>query len=226
MRKDIQININTEDIRYGYTPVLKTVYPYKWVDNPSGLDRYIYGEITIPYQVSEKSIRENGISITIPYTPIYKEFCIRIKREREDGYYSYVYNTKNGSEWFIAKSSLYGGEQKNLIACQTILIDKKDYFIELKDDIGVFYSNSFKDFLIDNADRQNANLLLKCVPTNFYRYPLTGVGLIKWTNSNMNQEELARVLMSEFQEDGVLARNISYDFENKNLIMDLSTITD
>lgn len=226
MRKDIQININTGDVQCQYTPVQKLAYPYRWVDFPSGLDRYEYGEITVPYNITEKHIRENGVSMIMPYTPIYKEFCIRIKREREDGFYAYVHNSKNGSEWFVAKTALYGGTLQNLMVCQALLINKEYYFIELKDDSAIFYSGVNSDLIIDNVDRQNANLLLKCVPTNFYRYPLTGVGLIKWINSNMQQEELARILKTEFQEDGVLAKNISYDFENKNLVMDLSTISE
>ena len=82
MRKDIEIHINTGDITL--SPHNKFILrPFNWVENESGLMRYIYGEITLPATLSEDVVRKGGIYTTIPYTPIYKEFYVRIKRNFE-----------------------------------------------------------------------------------------------------------------------------------------------
>lgn len=75
MRKDIELHIKTNDIALVATNKAK-MRTFRWVDNPSGLSRYIYGEIDVPAVVSETKIRENGVFVNIPYTPKYKEFMI------------------------------------------------------------------------------------------------------------------------------------------------------
>jgi hypothetical protein len=64
-------------------------------------------------------------------------------------------------------------------------------------------------------------MLLACVPTNNYRYPISGVGLIRWTNGNMSKVSLADRIMSEFNDDGVIVKNASYDYDTKQMSLDL-----
>lgn len=222
MRKDIEIHINTGDIVLTHHNEF-TLYPFTWVENASGLLRYIYGEITVPATLSEYTIRDKGLNIIIPYTPIYKEFCIRIKREYADGSYTYVYNPVNNSEWFIVRCPKHGKEFENIYASDLMTISETSFYIRFNRDVAELYSSAESDFNIINANRQNANLLLKCVPTNCYRYPLTGVGLIRWVKSNIDYSSLAEVLQREFASDGVNVNNASYDFETNDLYLDLDT---
>lgn len=222
MRKDIEIHINTGDITLpsGNKFILR---PFNWVENDAGLMRYIYGEITLPASLSESAIRTNGIYTTIPYTPIYQEFYVRIKREFADGSYTYLYNPVDGTEWFLAQAAKYGGTFQNIYASELLTISESSYYIKFNKGIAELYSSATSDFNIVKANRQNANLLLKCIPTNCYRYPLTGVGLIRWTQSNIDHTTLASVLQREFEEDGVKVNNASYDFETNDLYLDLDT---
>lgn len=222
MRKDIEIHINTGDItlspRNEFEP-----QPFTWVDNPDGLQRYAYGEIAIPASVSEARIKTNGIYITIPYTPIYKEFCIRVKRYYSDTLYTYMRNPVDGSEWFLVKAAKYGKQFENIYVSELMTISEMSFYIRFNKGIAELYSSSDSDVNIIKANRQNANLLLKCIPSNNYRYPLTGVGLIVWTKSNMDKSNLANILQREFERDGVQVNNASYDFETNDLYLDLDT---
>lgn len=222
MRKDIEIHTNTGDITL--SPRNKfDLYPFIWVDNPDGLTRYAYGEITIPATISEARIKANGIHVNIPYTPNYKEFCVRVKREYSDGSYLYVRNPVDNSEWYVAQSSIYGNEIRNVYASELMMISTQSYYFKFNRDKMEIFAGSEVDVNIINANRQNANLLLKCVPTNCYRYPLTGVGLIRWVHGNLSKGLLADTLTREFTSDGVIVNNASYDFETNDLFLDLDT---
>lgn len=223
MREDIEIHINTGDITLLPRNEFD-LHPFAWVDNPGGLMRYIYGEVTIPATISEARIKANGVYVNIPYTPIYKEFCIRIKREYADGSYTYIYNPTNGSEWYVVQSAIHGNALENIYASELIMVSDLSYFIRLNKGLAEIYAGSESDVNIIRANRQNANLLLKCVPTNNYRYPTMGVGLTRWMNSRINSSSLAEVLTREFEADGVIVNNASYDFETNDLYLDLDTI--
>lgn len=222
MRKDIKLRIDTGDIQFvNKTKLDKRTF--RWVENPNGLSRYIWGEITLPASVSENRIIENGLLVSIPYTPKYKEFYIRVKRMYDAESFTYVQNPTDGTEWFLVQSRINSGELKNVFASQLITIHDSIYFIKLIDGVARIYAGEISDFSIVKANHQNANMMLKCMPTNNYRYPLTGVGLVKFINSNINYSRLSEVLQREFRADGVSVKNASYDFETKDLHLDLDT---
>lgn len=224
MRKDIELHIKTYD-----TPIEAQNHyiqrDFQWVTNATGLSRYIYGEISIPSTVTEASIRNNGIYFSIPYTPRYKEFMVRIKRVYEGDNFAYVMNLDSGSEWFVVKAGLYGRELENAYASQLIQVSDEAFYGRIGSNCFELYSATQSDFNIVQADRQNANCLLACNPTNNYRYPLTGVGLVQWVNSShINSGELATRLQSEFEADGVTVNNAQYDYETQSITnLDLDT---
>ena len=220
MRKDIEIHINTGDIALISTNKF-TLRKFRWVDEPDLLSRYIYGEIDVPYIVSENSIKSKGVYCNIPYTPIYKEIKIRIRRINEDGDYSYIYNEVNNSEWFTVQTALYGKDLQNVFASTLVSISEDSFYLELKGDIARIYSAYQSDFNIIRAGRQNANCLLACFPSNNYRYPLTGVGLARWINSNnVAATSLTQVLQDQFKEDGVTINNASYNYDTQQMELD------
>lgn len=222
MRKDIEIHINTGDITLPSNNK-RVLRPFAWVNNPSGLMRYIYGEITVPGETPEHSVIEKGVYAIIPYTPIYKEFYIRIKRVNSDGSYSFVQNKTNGSEWFLVQCGKYGTQPKNIYASELITVSEDDFYVQIVGANAIIYSGSKSDLNVVNAHRQNANMLLKCIPTNNYRFPLTGVGLIRWTQSNIDHTSLSSILQREFSDDGVKVNSASYDFDTNDLNIDLDT---
>lgn len=220
MRKDIEIHIQTGDV----TLVSSHRYQlmdFKWVEHPTGLARYIYGEITIPASMTESSAKSNGLYVHIPYTPKYKEFMVRIKKEYSSSDYSYLQNPVDGSEWFIVQSAIYGQKLKNIFASQLIVVSDGDFYCEFNQGTVQLYSAHRSDFNIIRCQRQNANMLLACVPTNNYRYPISGVGLIRWKHGNMSRVSLADRIMSEFNDDGVIVNHASFNYDNFQLSLDL-----
>lgn len=220
MRKDIEIHIVTGDVAIDpqNSPKYRT---FRWVDQPTMLSRYIYGEIDVPYTISERTILTQGLFFSVPYTPQYKEFMIRIRRVNDEGVFSYVTNDVDGSQWFLVKSQIYGGELKNVFASMLPAISEDGYFVMLGDGIAQLYASSQSDFNIVKAGRQNANCLLACFPGGNYRYPLTGVGLARWINSNnVASTSLTKVLQDEFGADGVTINNAVFDYNTKQMELD------
>lgn len=217
MRKDIEIHIKTGDV--ALIPHNKPKFrEFRWVEQPTLLSRYIYGEIDVPYTVSERAILTEGISFHIPYTPIHKEFMVRIRRVNDDGVFAYVTNDTDGSQWFLVKSAVYGGELRNVFASELLTISEDGYFVILKNGTALLYSAQQSDFNIIKAGRQNANCLLACFPGGNYRYPLTGVGLARWINSNnVATSDLTRVLQEEFSADGVTIRNAAFNYDTQQM---------
>jgi hypothetical protein len=220
MRKDIEIHINTGDIALSARNKF-SVRPFAWVDNQLGLARYAYGEIEVPASIPESHIRDKGLFVTIPYTPIYKEFHIRIKRVYDGGACLYLMNQVDGSEWFLVKAGLYGGKVANIRASELCMVSELAFHIQFEKGMARLFSATQSDVNIIKADRQNSNMMLKCVPTNNYRYPLTGVGLIRWMKSNINHTRLAETLRREFANDGIGIKSASFDFDTNNLNLEL-----
>jgi len=222
MRRDIEVKSSTCDVtlvsgrRYA-------VYQFQWVENPIGLQRYVYGEITVPAFVPEGTLRQNGMYVTIPYTPKYKEVMLRIRRMIGPTSYTYLQNPIDGSEWFTVKAGMFGRPIENVFACQLMLVSEGSLHLMIEGGNVVLYDAEELDFNIVKANKQNGNMLLKCVPTNNYRYPVTGVGLVRWTNSNIEYTRLSEILQREFQDDGVTVMDASYDFDTKDLYLDLDT---
>lgn len=220
MRKDIEIHIGTGDI----TLPSKNNYQlrdFQWVQNPTGLSRYIYGEIIVPSNLSANTLYSKGVYAAIPYTPIYKEFMVRIKRLYENGLYEYLQNPADGTEWFVVKCNLYGTNgYKNVYASQLKMVADNDYYFQFDKGILNVYSAMESDLNIVKANRQNSNMLLACVPTNNYRYPISGVGLIRWMNGNMDYTALADTIKSEFTDDGVVVNSASFDYDTHQLSLD------
>lgn len=209
MRKDIEININTGDIILMPRPYSPPC-PFKLVDYPEGLSRYAYAEVEIPQSMSNSNLLVDGVCVSIPYMPLYKEFMIRFRRKLSDEL----------SEWRVVTGGAYGGDVRNLYLSELFAISESDFLLRIEGDTVRLYSAGNLDFNIIQCDRQNANMLLACAPTNNYRYPVSGVGLIRWVNGTVNDGTLTDTLIKEFSEDGMTINNASFDSDSKQLKID------
>ena len=242
MRKDIEIHINTGDIvlsdhneakQYPFNwvrtdeAIFPLVFPIEWVEDDSDdPTQFLYGEITVPASLSDSDLQNNGVLTVIPYTPAFQEFYLCIKRDLGNGAYTYVTNPTKGSKWFpayVIKS--IDGQPEKMCASELMTISDSTFCIHIKEGIAEIRTGKKLDFNIIDANRQNANMLLSCIPGNNYRYPLTGVGLIRWMGGPVNNAELAEVVQREFSNDGVVVNNAAYDPETNNLYLDLKTNT-
>ena len=223
MRKDIQIHIATNDVTLSSQNKV-TLREFHWVEMPENKEtRYIYGEIVVPTTVSERQIIDNGVYIAIPYTPKYKEMRFRIKRDhgREDE--TYILNATTGDIWFDVKAAFYGVNERNIFASELFALSQDRYYCIIENNAIRIYSGHETDFNITKANTQNKNLLLACIPGNNYRYPMTGVGLIRWANSNIDVAGLADVLIREYSDDGTPVKDAQYNHELRQLYLTLDT---
>lgn len=217
MRKDIQINTSTHDIVL-HDKNLVATYPFEWVQEG---DTYLYGQITIPEYVSTRMLEETGVRVSIPYTPIYKPITIRIVKELENGSLQTMINPVNQTEWFNILTKLYNKTQKQICASQLLMVSTTDYLIQIINGDAWIWSNQNSDLINVNANFQNRNLMLQCVPSNAYRYPVSGVGLVRYLHSNLSQSDLADRLQSEFKADKVTVKNAAFNSYTGDLELDL-----
>lgn len=222
MRRDIAIDIHTRDFLLSPSKT-NTIYAFSWIVNPFGNNNCLYGEMEIPSNMSENMLQTIGVVVAIPYTPHYKDFYIRIKKQTGNNMYSYLQNPVDNSRWFLAQAGLYGQQKKNIKASQLIEVSESLYRIVINHGIAELYNGENMDFVISNANAQNKNFMLLCVPGNCYRYPVTGVGLVRYLNGNIESSDLADVLKTEFSNDGVYVLDAEYNEKLKFLDLKLDT---
>lgn len=219
MRRDIQINTSINDIVLKDQNRLST-YPFTWV---SESDLYLLGEITIPHTFDVNKLQTEGVKVEIPYTPIYKPFKVRIMRQFDANNSMAVINPVNGSEWFEVHTKLWNQQNTQLCASQLIVISQDTYIVQLDNTNGVVYiwSANNTDAVNVAANIQNRNLLLQCIPSNSYRYPTSGVGLVRFLHSNLSQTTLANILQDEFKADKVTVKGAAFDSYTGDIELDL-----
>ena len=182
MRKDIQINTTTGDIVFKNRNTLNKQL-FKWL---SESDLFITAQISLPSNFDVNQLYTIGVNIEIPYTPIYKPIKIRIIRDFGGGNVRVVINPTNNSEWFEVYTKLFGAQDKVLYASQLIMVNQDNYLLQLNEGNAYLWSGIMSDMVNINANIQNRNLLLQCIPSNNYRYPTSGVGLIKYLHANLS----------------------------------------
>lgn len=219
MRKDIQINTAIGDI------VLKdqngaNIYPFQWVSEG---DLFLFGQITLPFGYDISKLPIEGVRVTIPYTPIYKPIKFRIVRQFDEEHEMVYTNPVDGTEWYEAYTKLWGQQTLRPCASQLLIISANVYTIQLdiKDGKAYIWSGNQSDAVNINANIQNRNLLLRCIPSNNYRYPTSGVGLVRYLHANLSRTGLADLLQTEFKADKVTVKNASFDSYSGDLDLDL-----
>lgn len=217
MREDIQIHIESGDMPLVQSNTYSVDGEGVWIENPEGLQSYTYCEIEIPEVIQEATLRENGVYVRIPYHPVYKFVMLGFKRMQDNGSYAYLKNPVNGSDWFPTLAETHGRFARAVYAPDLMLIADKDYYVRFVRDGVVVYSAATVDVNIVNSGNQNSNMLLSCVPGNNYRYPVSGVGLVRWINGPATTEGMARTINDEFAEDGVAVTSASFNNVTKKL---------
>lgn len=84
-------------------------------------------------------------------------------------------------------------------------------------DRAYIYSSKVTDLNIDFSDDQASQLLTICAPGKSYRYPTTGVGIIKYLNSVIKHSDLSDVLDSQFNGDNKPLISAGFDSETCDL---------
>ena len=217
MRTDIYVNTITGDIVLKNQNSLEE-YLFEWIEET---DLQLTAQIILPSNFDIKQLYTIGVQIKIPYTPIYKPIKIRFSRDFGGGNIRIVINPTDNSEWFEVNTRLFGLQDKILYASQLIIVSQDYYLIQINKGVAYLWSNAISDMVNINANIQNRNLLLQCVPSNNYRYPTSGVGLIKYLHANLSHSGLAEKLQTEFKDDKVEIINAAFNSYSGDLELDL-----
>lgn len=219
MRKDIQVNTLIGDVMLADNEVL-TKRSFAW---DSEGDVWLFGQVTLPSNYDVSKLVTEGVRVSIPYTPIYKTMKMRFVRKYGDSHERAVINPVDGGEWFVVKAKYYGNGSTTPKASELLKIGMDDYILQIDTANGIAYiwSGIHSDFVNINANIQNRNLLLRCVPSNNYRYPTSGVGLIRYLHSNLSRTGLADKLQSEFEADLVTVNYAAFNSDTGDLELDL-----
>ena len=100
------------------------------------------------------------------------------------------------------------------------LNEKGVYNLLSRDGYLAVYSGSETDFEIGAAKAQNEMFLLKASAGNLYQHSTTGVGLVDYLHSSLENNGLAAKLQSEFLSDKVVIKNAYMDSATGELLLE------
>lgn len=217
------------DARYGevyFTDNLagKSIYEFRMLDDTEGpdVDTCCYGEITVPWGFKESYRDEKGIHVHIPYRAVYKKLVIRLYRESGSDNREYVINRSTNGIWFpVLLEDSQGGLMEVRLSQMMEYNGEGNYNLLLRTGYLALYSGAETDFKIGACKSQNEMFLLKAAAGNLYQYPSTGVGLIDYLHSNLENNGLAVKLQEEFTADNMVIRNAYMDSATGELLLEV-----
>ena len=135
----------------------------------------------------------------------------------------YTYNLRNpatGKHWFPVVAETEAGTADIALAAFFSLNEKGVYNLLSRDGYLAVYSGSETDFEIGAAKAQNETFLLKASAGNLYQHSTTGVGLVDYLHSSLENNGLAAKLQSEFLSDKVVIKNAYMDSATGELLLE------
>lgn len=174
---------------------------------------------SIEYQNDEFICR-----FTSPYVPDIRNFRIRLVAIHE-GHYSLFASIRGDFGIPVNSYAISKNMAAPISASMLPFIDIDGQFLvklvrnpnsELLDRAYI-YSSKITDLNINYSDDQASQLLSVCMPGKSYRYPTTGVGIIKYLNSIIDHTDLQTVLETQFAGDNKTILSADFDNETCNL---------
>ena len=183
-------------------------------------DTFRYGEITVPAGFGGLDGDGRGIHVRIPYTPDTRRLAVRFVIEHDSGGTEYLKNPATGRHWFPVMAETEGGTADIALAAFPTLNADGIYRLQPREGFLAVYSGEDTDFRIGTAKSQNETFLLKASAGNLYQHPTTGVGLIDYLHSNLENNGLAAKLQAEFSAHRVIIKNAYMDSSTGELLLE------
>lgn len=222
-RQDISMDIKYGEVKTTDNLTGKTIYAFHMLDDTEGpdSDNNCYGEIIVPFGFDRSYRDDKGIHVHIPYRAVYKKLLIRLRQESSSGGIDYILNGNNNGIWFPVLCE--DGNDINEIRLSEIMSYNEgcNFNLLLRDGYLALYSGAETDLEIRASKVQNEMFLLKAAPGNLYQYATTGVGLIDYLHSNLENNGLAAKLQSEFTADNMIVKNAYMDSSTGELLLEV-----
>ena len=161
------------------------------------------------------------------YYPVNDTFLVRLVVENiATGRYNTIQNySPNAPEPMGAVYyPTYTSRPSDINACQLPLVDIDGRFKILfkrynnsNFSRAIICSAKSADFTIGESDSQSAQLLAKCGPGKYYRYPTTGLDLTKYINSVVEHTDMTTQLVKQFSSDSKQITEAEFDSSTGDL---------
>jgi hypothetical protein len=223
-RQDISMDAKYGEVKVTDNLTGKAIYPFTLLDS-NGMpapDGCCYGEVTVPSGIERLYRDEMGIHVHVPYQPIYKKLVIRLRKDSGTEKPEYVLNPSDNRVWFPVYIERADGVHTAVCLSELPEYNAEGNFnLLLRDSYLTLYSGAETDFQIRASKVQNEMFLLKATAGNLYQYPNTGVGLIDYLHSNLENNGLAAKLQSEFTNDKMIIKNAYMDSATGELLLEV-----
>ena len=221
-RQDITMDAEYGEVETSGNIAGKTFYECRLLDSVEGADNdnYRYCEIVVPAGFMQSYSDSKGIHIVLPYTPDRRFLSIVIVKPLGSGGTEFLRNSVSGSIWFPVMVESTSGNSAITLAELYSLNEDGIFNLLLRDGYLAIFSGEETDFEIGAAKAQNETFLLKASAGNNYQHPTTGVGLIDFLHSSLENNGLAAKLQSEFLSDKMIIKNAYMDSVTGELLLE------
>lgn len=223
-RQDILMDAKYGEVETTDNLTGKTIYSFRMLDDAEGpdSDNCCYGEISVPAGFIRSYRDEKGIHLHIPYSAIFKKLIVRLRQETGSGSVEYVVNEFDNGIWFPVCREAEDGTRTDVRLSELMAYNADCNFnLLLRDGYLALYSGAETDLSIGLSKAQNEVFLLKAAAGNLYQNPTTGVGLIDYLHSNLENNGLAAKLQSEFTADNMVIKNAYMDSATGELLLEV-----
>ncbi|WP_289764451.1 hypothetical protein [uncultured Duncaniella sp.] len=221
-RQDIVMDAEYGEVETFGNVAGKSLYAFYLLDAIAGADNdtFRYGEINVPEDFVGLSNGNRGVHVQIPYTPDVRRLVVRFAVENGSGGTEYLKNPATGKPWFPVMAETDAGTTDITLAAFFAINGNGIYQLLPRAGFLAVYSGEDTDFGIGAAKVQNETFLLKASAGNLYQHPTTGVGLIDYLHSSLENNGLAAKLQSEFSADKVIVKNAFMDSQTGELLLE------
>ena len=229
MAKDILVNTQSGDLLISENDIQTTFWDVIWgkLFDSDGAE---YMNIVVPSAyVNEIQYKDNQFECLVQadYYPINDTFQARLVVEDvATGKYRLIqdYSINAPEAMGVVYYPTYTGKPQDIYACQLPSIDIdgkfKVLFKQYSNSIfsrAIIVSAKDTDFSIGESDSQSAQLLAKCAPGKYYRYPTTGLDLTKYINSVVEHTNMTTQLVKQYSADSKQITSAEFDSSTGDL---------
>lgn len=223
MAKDILVNTQSGDLLVSESETQAAFWNVIW-GRLFDSDDSEYMNIVVPSAYINKiqyTDNQYECLVQADFYPVNSTFQARLIVENvATGGYSLIqdYSANAPEAMGVVYYPTYTSRPQDINACQLPLVDIDGRFKVLfkRYDNSVFsraiiISAKDVDFTIGESDNQSAQLLAKCAPGKYYRYPTTGLDLTKYINSVVEHTDMTTQLVKQYSADSKQITTAEFD---------------
>lgn len=229
MAKDILVNTQSGDLIVSDSLTQTAYWNVVW-GKIFNSDESEYMNIIVPSgYINSIQYKDNQYECLVhaDYYPVNETFLVRLVIENiaTGGYDRIQVYAPNAPESMGAVYyPTFTSRAQDINACQLPIVDTDGNFKVLfkrynnsNFSRAIITSAKDADFTIGNSDSQSAQLLARCAPGKYYRYPTTGLDLTKYINSVVEHTDMTSQLVKQFSSDSKQISEAEFDSNTGDL---------